>query len=44
MEMLEGFLEWAWARHHDVLSWYVRPLFIIPFCCFAYRRSPKGSS
>ena len=33
------FVAWAWARHHNVLSWYVRPLFLLPFCYFAYRRS-----
>ena len=32
----------AWARHHNVLSWYVRPLFILPFCYVAYRRSLLG--
>jgi hypothetical protein len=42
MDSLDAFLEWVWARHHNVLSWYVRPLFIIPFCYFAYRRSVKG--
>ncbi len=36
------FLEWAWARHHNVLSWYIRPLFFIPFCYFAYRRSGRS--
>ncbi len=36
------FVAWAWARHHNVLSWYVRPLFILPFCYFAYRRSLWG--
>jgi hypothetical protein len=35
-------IAWAWARHHNVLSWYVRPLFILPFCFFAYRRSLFG--
>jgi hypothetical protein len=35
-------IAWAWARHHNVLSWYVRPLFILPFCFFAYRRSLLG--
>ncbi|MGY4827297.1 hypothetical protein ACVNIS_01815 [Sphaerotilaceae bacterium SBD11-9] len=39
MELLQGFAEWAWARHHNVLSWYIRPLFLIPFCYFAYRRN-----
>lgn len=38
----EDFLSWAWARHHNVLSWYVRPLFILPLCYFAYRRSIAG--
>ncbi len=35
-------LEWAWARHHNVLSWYVRPLFVLPYCRFAYRRRLPG--
>lgn len=42
MEVFQSFLEWAWARHHNVLSWYVRPLFLLPFCYFAYRRSVLG--
>ena len=33
---------WAWARHHNVLSWYIRPLIFLPFCYFAYRRSLWG--
>jgi hypothetical protein len=32
----------AWARHHNILSWYIRPLFLLPFCWFAYRRSLLG--
>ncbi len=39
---LNDFLAWVWARHHNILSWHVRPLFIIPFCYFAYRRSLWG--
>lgn len=39
---LEPLVEWAWARHHNILSWYVRPLFLIPFCWFAYRRNLVG--
>jgi hypothetical protein len=39
---LDGFLFWAWERHHNELSWYVRPLFLLPFCYFAYRRSVWG--
>lgn len=38
----DEFGAWAWERHHNILSWYVRPLFLIPFCFFAYRRSLFG--
>lgn len=38
----DEFVAWAWERHHNVLSWYIRPLFILPFCYFAYRRSLWG--
>jgi predicted ferric reductase len=38
----ESFFTWAFARHHNVLSWYIRPLFILPFCYFAYRRHSAG--
>jgi hypothetical protein len=41
VELLEAFLSWAWARHHNVLSRYIRPLFLLPFCYFARRRSVK---
>ncbi len=44
MEWLNDFLAWAWDRHHNVLSWYIRPLFLLPFCYFAYRRSLLGIS
>jgi hypothetical protein len=42
MDSLLEFLNWAWARHHNPLSWYIRPLFILPFCYFAYRKSAWG--
>jgi hypothetical protein len=42
MELLNDFLSWGWARHHNELSWYVRPLLLLPFCYFAYRRSVWG--
>ncbi len=42
MEFFSDFLSWAWARHHNVLSWYIRPMFILPFIFFAYKRSWKG--
>ncbi|CAG0931881.1 hypothetical protein TFLX_02333 [Thermoflexales bacterium] len=41
-DFLTNFAEWAWARHHNPLSWAIRPLFILPLCYFAYRRSWKG--
>ena len=42
MDTLFDFLNWAWARHHNPLSWYIRPLFILPFCYFAYKQSARG--
>lgn len=33
------FFAWAFERHHNVLSWYIRPLFIIPIVIGAYRKS-----
>jgi hypothetical protein len=42
MDMMGDFLNWAWARHHNSLSWYIRPLFILPFCYFAYKKSVLG--
>jgi hypothetical protein len=38
----DTFFEGIWARHHNVLSWYIRPLFLVPFCFFAFRRSWAG--
>lgn len=40
--MPEGFWEWAWQRHHNVLSWYIRPFFLIAYMWFAHRRSLLG--
>ena len=42
MDTMVEFLNWAWARHHNPLSWYIRPLFILPFCYFAYQKSVRG--
>lgn len=37
-----SFFNWAYERHQNQLSWYLRPLFLIPFCYFAYKRSWAG--
>ena len=42
MDLLQDFLAWAWARHHNPLSWYIRPLFVLPYCYFAYKKSGWG--
>ena len=42
MDTLADFLNWAWARHANPLSWYVRPLFILPFCYSAYKKRVWG--
>ena len=38
----DAFFKWAFDRHHNVLSWYIRPLFIIPIIYFAFRKSWSG--
>jgi hypothetical protein len=42
MHTFTEFVEWVWARHHNLASWYVRPLFLLPYCYFAYRRNTGG--
>ena len=42
MATVPGFFDWAFARHHNVASWYIRPLFLVPFALAAYRRSMAG--
>jgi hypothetical protein len=39
---INDLLGWAWERHHNVLSWYIRPLFVLPLAYFSYRRSLSG--
>ena len=36
------FFDWVFERHHNQWSWYLRPLFLLPFCYFAYKKSYSG--
>lgn len=38
----EWFFLWAFERHQNTLSWFVRPLLLLPFCYFAYKKSING--
>ena len=38
----DTFFEWAFERHHNILSWYIRPLFIIPIMISAFKKSVTG--
>ncbi len=40
MDFLPDLIDWAWARHHNEWSWYIRPLIIIAFCAAAWFRRP----
>ncbi|PKM94105.1 MAG: hypothetical protein CVU84_11635 [Firmicutes bacterium HGW-Firmicutes-1] len=40
----QEFVDWAYSRHQNILSWYIRPLFIIPICWFAYKKNWSGIS
>ncbi len=42
MDAFQEFLSWTWTRHHNPLSWYLRPLFVLPFCYFAYKKNLTG--
>jgi hypothetical protein len=42
MALDQTFFDWAWARHYNILSWYVRSVSLLPFIYFAYRRSWTG--
>ena len=36
------FFDWVFERHHNQWSWYLRPLFLLPFCYFAYIKNFTG--
>ena len=38
----EHFFDWVFDRHHNQWSWYIRPLFLIPFCYFSYKHNWSG--
>ncbi|MBB4931153.1 hypothetical protein F4561_001973 [Lipingzhangella halophila] len=40
MDLLADFLAWAWPRHLNPLSWYIRPLFFLPIAYFCWKRRP----
>ncbi|MBM7583549.1 cbb3-type cytochrome oxidase subunit 3 [Bacillus pakistanensis] len=35
-------LEWAFRRHLNPLSWYIRPVFLVVLAYFAYKHHRKG--
>lgn len=35
----KAFFEWSFDRHHNILSWYIHPLFILPIFLSAYKKS-----
>jgi hypothetical protein len=39
-----SFFEWVFKRHQNQMSWFIRPIFLIPFCYFAYKHSWTGIS
>lgn len=40
----KSFFNWMFERHQNQMSWYIRPIFLIPFCFFAYKKSWAGIS
>ncbi|WP_017573758.1 hypothetical protein [Nocardiopsis halotolerans] len=40
MDVFTDFLTWAWPRHLNPLSWYVRPLFFLPIAYLCWTRRP----
>nr|WP_272213074.1 hypothetical protein [Marinicella sp. W31]MDC2879017.1 hypothetical protein [Marinicella sp. W31] len=37
-----SFFHWAFERHQNTASWLARPLLVLPYCYFAWRRSLAG--
>ena len=38
----QNFYNWVFSRHQNQLSWYIRPIFLIPFCYFSYKKNMVG--
>lgn len=38
MDLIADFLSWAWPRHLNPVSWYIRPLFFLPIAYFCWTR------
>lgn len=38
----DSFFLWAFERHQNTLSWFIRPILLIPICYFAYNRNLNG--
>lgn len=36
------FFNWAFERHQNTLSWWARPVLMLPFCYFAFKQSLNG--
>jgi hypothetical protein len=36
--------DWVFERHKNLWSWYIKPIFILPFCWLAYKRNLIGLS
>ena len=38
----EQFFLWMFSRHQNILSWLIRPLLLLPFCFFSYKKNLNG--
>jgi len=42
VDLIADFAAWAWPRHLNPLSWYIRPLFFLPIAYFCWTRRPSA--
>ena len=40
--MHQSFFDWIFKRHQNLWSWYLRPILLLPFCYFSYKKSFSG--